>query len=400
MSTENTEVVNLLVKIDGKEEVKASSQETWSTRNGNFVTAMSIDQRLDAPDAFSIQFMGSHEGQLTVLDFVKEGAEIELGFGYDKPISTLFKGEIVYVEADFETTLGSFVTLRGYDHSHRLTRGFSAKTWGDGEKEDQVISDLVKEVIQNSKEEKGGSSDGLSADKVDSTEFKSRYIPKAMTTDYDFIKWAGSSLARASDSDQKDDKKVSFRKLDIKQNPVCTVFFDKPKGSGAKKRPYFRARFNMATYPQYAKVRVHGWNTAEKKAFVGEKESCSAEIDGASANSGWTSGWSAAGKAHYGSGSAGAVYERVMEFCETKEEAEKIAQGVFDSFSLRYFTGEVDCLGCADIVPGCVVELAGFGERVSGKVLVTEVSHHISSAAGQPYTTSFKFCSNAAGPAK
>ena len=107
-----------------------------------------------------------------------------------------------------------------------------------------------------------------------------------------------------------------------------------------------------------------------------------------------------AGKAHYGSGGAGAVYERVMEFCETKEEAEKIAQGLFDSFSLRYFTGEVDCLGCAEIVPGCVVELMGFGKRVSGVVMVTEVSHHISSAAGQPYTTSFKFCSNAAGPAQ
>ena len=401
----NTEVCNLLVKIDGKEEIKATDQaksaddRIWQIHNGVFVTALTVDQRLDAPDMFSLQFMGTREGQRVVYDFVKEGSTIELGFGYgagQKP-ETVFKGEIIYYEVDIDAQGGTFVTLRGFDASHRLTRGTSAKTWGDGVTEDQVISDLVSEVIQDSKAEKGDKSDGLSADKVDSTEFKSRYIPKAMTSDYDFIKWAGSNLARASDSDQKDDKKISFRKLDISQNPVCTVCYDKMEGTNPVRM--LRCNFAISTYPIYAKVRVHGWDTKEKKAFVGEIESCSPEIDCAGAN-GWTAGWQATGKAHWGSGSTGSTYERVMEFCENKDEAEKIAQGIFDGFSLRYLTGEAEIMGWPGIVPGCVVEFKGMGERTSGKVLVTEASHSISAAAGQPYVTSFKFCSNAAGDAK
>ncbi len=393
----NTEVCNLLVKIDGQEEIKATNTDTWKIKNGSFVTSMSIDQRLDAPDAFSLQFMGSREGKLTVFDWLKEGASIELGVGYgNDPKTTIFKGEIVYSEVDFESESGSFVTLRGYDHSHRLTRGFSARTWGDGITKDQVISDLVTDVIKDSKAEEGCKSDGLSADQVDSTEFKSRYIPKAMTTDYDFIKWAGSNLARASDSGQQDDKKISFRKLDAKQNPVGTVYLSKAQGANPLR--HFRSRFAISTFPQYAKVRVHGWDTKEKKAFVGEIESCSPEIDCKSSNSGFEYGWEAAGKAHWGGG--GSIYERVMEFCEDKEEAEKIAQGLFDSFSLRYMTGECECMGWPEIVPGCVVEFADFPDRVNGKFLVTEATHTISASSGSPYITTFKWCSNAAKPAK
>ncbi len=390
----SSEIVNLMVKIDGQEEIQATDKDAWKTTNGAFVVAMTIDQRLDAPDAFTLQFMGAREGENTVYDFAKEGAKIELGFGYDKPIPTVFTGEIVYTEIEYESTSGTFVTLRGYDSSHRLTRGISARTWGDGITEDQVISDLVSEVIKDSKAEEGCKSDGLSTDQVDSTEFKSRYIPKAMSTDYDFIKWAGSNLARASDSGQEDDKKVSFRKLDISQAPVATICFDKEQGTNPL--PVMRCRFNISTCAQYAKVRVHGWDTKEKKAFVGEVTSCSSEIDGASANSGWTSGWKAAGKAHWGGDASGSIYERVIEYCENKDEAERIAQGLFDGFSLKYLSGEADVRGWPEIVPGCVIEFKGFAERVNGKMLVTEATHHVSAAANSPYVTTIRFVSNAA----
>lgn len=407
MAEPNTEVCNLLVKIGTGEEIQATATETLKLTNGAHVVSLTVDQRLDAPDAFSIQFMSSREGERTVFDWAKEGEEVQLGFGYEKPIEAMFKGEVVYVETEYDAEGGSFVTLRGYDRSHRLTRGFGAGTWGDGLTEDQVLSDVVSDVIGASKEEKGGSSDNLAADQVDSTEFKSRYIPKAMTTDYDFIKWAGSNLARASDSGKEDDKRVSFRKLDITQTEVATVCYEKMDGTNPIRS--IRARFQIATYPVYAKVRVHGWDVKEKKAFVGEVEACSPEIDGANENKGqekpdgttskaWVAGWKASGKAHYTSEGAGAVYERVMEFAEHKDEAEKIAQGIFDSFSLRYLTGEAEVMGWPEIAPGCTVMFNGFGDRVTGKVIVTEATHHISAAAGQPYVTSFKFVSNAAGP--
>ena len=395
MTGQNIDVCNLLVKIDGKEEVKATSTKAWKTTNGVHVTSLSIDMKLDAPDQFELKFMASNEGERTVFDHVKEGAEVELGFGYDKPIPTLFKGEIIYVESEFDAQMGSFVVIRGYDYSHRLTRGMHAKTWGDGSSEDQQFSDVASEVISGSMSGEGEQSDGLSADQVDDTEFKSRWVPQAMTTNYDFLKWSGSSLGRASSTEPTDSKKVSFRKLDINSGAVATICAEKLQGNNPLRT--IRARFTIATYPSYAKVRVHGWNSKEKKAFVGEATAASPELDCSSANSGWTPGWSAAGTAHYGSGSSGAIYERVMEYCESQEEADKLAQGLFDGFSLRHFTGECDVQGCPEIVPGAVVEFKGFGKRVSGKVLVTEATHIASATSGQPYTTTFRFCSNAAG---
>jgi len=395
--TENKESVNLLVKIDGSEQIKATDTDDWSTMNGMHVVSLTVDMRLDCPDSFELQVMGSQEGRLTAYDFAKEGSEVELGFGYHGKPDAMFKGEVVYCEVEFDATEGAFVTLRGYGPDHRLTRGHSAKTWGDGINKDQIVSDIVSEVIQNSKAEKGEASDGLSTDQVDKTEFESVYIPKAMGSDYEFIKWAGGNLARASDGNPTDAKKVSFRKLDVNQSPVATCCYDKPQGE--KDLRVIRCRHTISTFPSFSKVRVHGWNIKDKKAFVGEIEECSSEVDCSSANSGWTSGWKAAGKAHYGSEGSGAIYERVMEYCETKEEAEKIAQGLFDRFSLNYLTGEAQVEGCSDIVPGTIVEFKGFGERVSGKVLVTAATHRLD-AKGTPYTTSFQFCSNAAGASK
>lgn len=396
MTGQDTQVCNLLVKVDGKEEIKATDTETWKLANGAQVVALSVDQRLDCPDSFELEFVASEDGTRTVFDYAKDGAQIELGFGYDKPIKTLFKGEIIYIETEMSAEHGERVILRGFDHSHRLTRGQSAKTWGDGTKEDQDFSQAVSDVITDAKAGKGGTSHGLAPSTIDKTDAKVRYIPKAMTSDYDFIKWAGSNLARATDSGQTDGKKISFRKLDSSGSPVATVCHDKKEGS----KPILstKTRFTITTYPMYAKVRVHGWNNKDKKAFVAEIESASSNLDFATANSGWTAAWQAAGKAVHNSGSSGAVYERVAEFCESKEEAEKIAQGLFDAFSLKHFTGEIEVEGCPDIAPGVIVEFKGFG-RFDGKVLVTQATHRLS-AGKQAYLTNFQFCANASKAAK
>ena len=397
MAKTSREACNLLVKFDGQEQIKASaSGGSYKLQNGMNVASLSIDQRLDAPDTFELELAATAEGQRVVFDFVKEGAKVELGMGFEKPVTPIFKGEVNYVEAEFDVEEGATVVVRGYDAYHRLTRGHAAKTWGDGAAEDQKFSDVVSDVISNSKDGKAGTSDGLSTDKVDATDFQVRYVPRAMATSYDFIKHLGGGLARATDSSATDDKKIGFRKLDISQGPVCTVCYDKQQGS--EPVGTIRARFSIATYPSYAKVRVHGWDTAKKQAFVGEVENCSSEIDGSSANSGWEAGWKVTGKALYGSGGSGAVYERVAEFCATKQEAEKIAQGIFDSFALRHLTGEVTCEGMPKIVPGCTVEFKGFGKRVDGKVLVTQASHTLS-ARGSAYTTTFQFVSTASGKA-
>jgi len=93
------------------------------------------------------------------------------------------------------------------------------------------------------------------------------------------------------------------------------------------------------------------------------------------------------------------VYERVANWCESSDEAKNVAQSIFDQYSLKYLTGEVSVPGCPAIQPGAVVEFFNFPTRLSGKVLVTSATHALD-ASNNGYTTTFSFCSNAAGPSK
>ncbi len=374
----NTESVRLLVKIDGKEEIKATGTgSTWKTTSGANVVTLVVDQKLDAPDAFMLQFLSTHEGQRTVFDNVKEGSQIELGFGYDTP-EVLFKGEVVYVDAEYSADgdTPSLVTIRGYDKTHRLTRGHSAKSFGDGAA-DMDAGGPVGDIFSGSQAGLGNVSDALSApENASNPTYKTRWVPRPTSTSYDFLKGQGAG-----------------RKLDINSSPVATLCFDRFEGNNPLKA--VKIRFSVSTFPSYSKVRVRGWNPNTKKGFIAEVDKCSSEIDCGAANS-WTPGWQRTGTAMYGSSSSGSVYDRNAEFCESKEEAQQIAQSIFDQMSLKHLTGECEVQGDPKLIPGAVVEVKGFGPRVSGKVLITEATHTIS-ALGQPYLCSLKFASNASG---
>ena len=147
--SKQTDTTDLLVKLDGKEEIKATGTETWELRNGTHVMSLMIDQRLDMPDEFEIRFAADADGQLTVFDWAKEGTQVELGFGSKQEgnIEVMFTGEVVFVEADFGAE-GACVTLRGYDCSHRLHRSHESKAFGKGDSADQEPADIAKQIVE------------------------------------------------------------------------------------------------------------------------------------------------------------------------------------------------------------------------------------------------------------
>lgn len=381
----NREACNVLVKLGGKEQVKATATKNYNLANGMNIVSLTIDQRLDAPDSFEAEFLGVDEGELVVFDWAKEGTTVEAGFSYDSPVPTMFNGEVVYVESNFDVRDGNTVKLMGYDRIHRLTRGHDAQTWGGKDnKQDKSMPDGVKTRLTEH---------GLTAS-GDKSDLKFNYIPKAMATDYDFIKWAGYNIARQTSPGSADEATVKFRTPELTTNSVAQICRENQEGDNPV--PVISARFQLSTFPAYQKVRVRGWDSLKKEAFVKEITACSHEVDGSSANKGWEKGWEIAKSAH---GGKDAIYECVVDWVEHQDAAQKLAQGIFDSFSLRYLTGEVTCLGAPAIVPGATVEFKGFGQRVEGKVIVTQVTHHMSANGEHPYTSTFQFCSSAAGKA-
>ena len=79
----------------------------------------------------------------------------------------------------------------------------------------------------------------------------------------------------------------------------------------------------------------------------------------------------------------------------TTEEADEIAQSIYDRLALNFIEGEVQIIGNPSIELGSLIELTDFGDRFSGKYLVSGVEHIMSQTEGQGYKTIIHFRGNA-----
>jgi phage protein D len=195
-------------------------------------------------------------------------------------------------------------------------------------------------------------------------------------------------MDKKTDADTvQDDKKISFYKVDTKQQAVFYLCREKfEQGKESQSRLIKEARFSLSTVRQYKRVEVRGWDPKKKKNIVGFAEESDYDFGG-------TPGWKATGKALYGSDADGKVFTVVDHPVESKEEADAIAKAIFNQLSLDFITGEVDIEGEPEVVPGNIIELCQFGERFSGKYLITGLTH-IVSPSGEGYRTRINFVSN------
>jgi uncharacterized protein involved in type VI secretion and phage assembly len=70
----------------------------------------------------------------------------------------------------------------------------------------------------------------------------------------------------------------------------------------------------------------------------------------------------------------------------SQEEAEQLAQSIYDDLAREYITGAGATIGLPDMRAGRMITLEGLGERFSGEYYVTQATHTISGAG---YQTSF-----------
>ena len=78
---------------------------------------------------------------------------------------------------------------------------------------------------------------------------------------------------------------------------------------------------------------------------------------------------------------------------ESKEEANALAQAIFNQLSMEFVKGDVTIKGTPDVKAGDIVELVDFGKRFSGKYLVKECVHTMSPKS-MPFTTKLKIARN------
>ncbi len=385
MSSSNREVLSLVVKFDGDTAISGDNGSV-ETKDGDHILRFQVDQRLDSPDFFSLDLQMLSEVDFMVLDKVKPGMAIEILAGYDTE-ATLFKGEVSYVEPFFPADAAEFVRVSGYDKSHRLTRGTSSRTWGDGVEANDEVGAIAGQVVSGSKARKGNTSDSLSAE-TDTISTKLEYLPQVEVNDYQFIRGLGLGAALTIDSKSADDAaKLGFKKVTITGSPKVTICREHPEPTDA--RQVLDASFCLSTVKQVARVEVRGWNPKEKQPILGVAEAVSEAFAG-------TTGPAAAGKAHYGSSSSGRVLTIVDQPVASTEEAELIAASVLDQLAMDFVTADVEIEGVPELMAGDVVELKQFGKVYSGTYLAESVQHVYSAAGEMPYVCRIKLARNAA----
>ncbi len=389
MSETVSKAVRLEVKIDGTSEISRPDGEApLVLRDGGGVQLVRVDKAIDAPDAFELRVNVLRDQTLMAIDEDLEGKSVEVALGLGARPTRVFKGEICYIEPNFAAGgAESFLSIGGYDRSHRLTRGSQARTWGDGVEASEKYSDVAGDVIARSaSQDSSKTSDGLSSDKLDATSARFDYVPQLAQSDYEFLRSMGMDASRPLSADtSEDDSKVSFQKVRSSGSPVLTICRDKVEGDPAQLATNCRLR--LSTVQQYAKVVVRGWDPKQKKALVGVAEEADQRFDG-------TKGKERTGRAMYGGADKGRVYQVFDHPVTSQDEADAVAQAIFNRLAMDFVTGEVETKGFPGVNPGDLIDLKGFGNRFSGSYLVQGVVHEVSRYEG--YRTTLRVARNAA----
>ena len=374
--------LGISVKIDGQAKLPGASG-TRDNEHGQLVQRVQVDQRLDSPDFFSVQLQMGEGHKIEVLDKLKPGAEVEILIGYGTE-GAIFKGEISYIEPHFAAGEG-YVTISGYDFTHRLTRGTYSRTFGDGHKQQQNPGSILGTVVSESKARKGDKSDGLSAS-TENADSKLEYIAQYNMNDYQFIQQVVGSFGMGWDAkSHTSGKQLSLKAPVTSSASVLKICRDKFK-AGTEAQA-MSADFRLSTVRQVARVEVRGWDGIQKAPILGTSEKLTSALGGAP-------GIEQAGKAHYGAGSSGRVLSIVDVPVGSKGEADEIAQSIMDKLSMDWMTADVVIEGRPALHAGVIVELSDFGSRYSGKYIVEGCQHVFIAGSGLPYRTFLKLARN------
>ncbi len=366
----------LTVKVDDSTSISTDDGESIETRAGDGIISIHVDLRMDSPDMFSVEYDMMSLEKLSLIDTFSPGQKVEIAMGLEEDEETLCIGEICYIEPIFDAEDGLRTTISGYHKLHRLTRGQRTTTWGDGLKPETTGTTVVKDLINKSAASVGSGNDDVTAGEMGSAKVKHLYVPQLNASDFDLLTALGADLEYKADPESEGE--VKFKQPEATSDAVVTVARER-EGDGAL---MMNASFRLSTVQQYAAVEVRSWDPVKKKNIVGEAKSSLYSFQG-------TTGHSQTGSALYDSGGAGRKYVVVDHPVNSKEEADRLAQALFDQFSMDFLSGEVCISGKPAAVPGACIEFTGFGKNFDGKYLITAATHTYRPEEGYRTTVGF-----------
>jgi uncharacterized protein involved in type VI secretion and phage assembly len=298
------------------------------------------------------------------MDIFSPGSDIEIQMGYHGDNETVFKGLIVRHALKIPKSGNSHIEVECKDKCVRLTAGRHNKYFFN-QKDDAILQAVLR---------------GKVTAQVESTSVLHKEMVQYFSSDWDFVVTraeANGMLVLAKQG------KVAVKKPDFSQKPKFPVVY----GTGI-----YEFEAEMDARDQYPTAKTFTWNPSDQK--VRETAPGGGGLGGVGSALGSAASVAASVGGAIGLSLPGVPpnknYTKVMQWEHyplqhagnfTNEEAQQWAKAQMTKSELAKNRGRVKIAGVADIHPGDSVDLQGVGQRHSGSVYVTSVTHEMAEGA-------------------
>jgi Bacteriophage probable baseplate hub protein len=324
---------------------------------------VSVDLAIGKPGLFTLEMEGYGANQ----DFkwmdnprFALGTLVEVKMGYQPPLTPLFVGEIVGVDAAFSASGPPRLTVRAYDLSHRLTRGKKRRTFSK-----LKYSDIARTLAAEA---------GLTPRVTDSGEVR-EYVEQNEQSDFGFL----LNLA----------EEIHYHLFVVRKQMVFEPVSNNSNASLKLSLEDDLTDFqpNLSLARQVSGVMVRGWDAQKRSEIVG-----SARAGDEGSTMGGQKSASRLVKETFDN--SGKVVRLISNHpVMTQSEADTLAQARLKERSLELIEATGTTMGRADLLPGQVVEISGVSKWFSGRYYLSDTTHRYDYESG--YTTRFEARRNA-----
>ena len=335
----------VLVSVDGSELTASGS--------GVAVARVEVRHELGRPASFAVHTADLTPEGIDWLDNleVQEGRPIVISMGWGETTDPVFTGELVGVELEVTDPPASQVVLRGFDRLHRLARARKTRAFV-GKRDSEIAADIAREH-------------GLQP-VGDPTALIHPYVMQGDQTDLAFLRARARAFGHVF---RVDDTSLLFGPRQLDGSAVATAELGKN---------LLELFIRTTVLGQVGTVTARGWDPEDQKEVVasvahgklrslmGGKTSGLERADEFAALTTSVAGVAIAGK-------DAKLPDQVA--AAPDEVAAAAAAAELESLALTHVHCEGRLLGTANLRPGSILTIAGFGRRFSGDYWLTSVTH-------------------------
>ncbi|MBQ9459208.1 MAG: phage late control D family protein [Oscillospiraceae bacterium] len=284
-------------------------------------------------------------------NLIKPGAKLSIKGGYQER-KELFYGYVDEYRVEFKSDGAPLIAVNGLDALGYLMN-MCEPFYAGQKKPKQVVETMLK------KSQSAGYAKKVTVGQLDGFETP---VIKEQTDDWTFLRMMaqryGATLFVV-------DGEIVFDTVTAKTAPILTLTIGKSVSR-------FIKRVSLAH--QVGKVEVIGRDINEKA------------VQGAASSV--TVGGSGKTAAQWVSGLKEAVLREHSEYVRTQKECETLAQHRLNGIAMGFVSGEGECIGIPELIPGRYIKIEGGDKKTNGAYFLTKVCHRFTS---EEYLTTFEF---------